>query len=649
MHGVALVPSIRLDVLWLDHNFAMNYHTWKDLDLIPDSPPTNLGGTFTSPPVAVALGQDRLDVFGLGLDYALYHKVHAAAAPVGEQWSPKWENLGGNFTSTPVVVSTGDNRIDLFGLGPDQGMLHRAWHGSAVAGTSPLPGSGKWFDWDELGGGFTSLPAVLPAASGAFDIFARGLDFMVYHATWTQGAPTDWQLLGGGLLGEPSAASAPTAVRVHNGTFVFVTGADGAVWYAVFDGKVWKPWLSLGPANRATADNDAVTFISEPVAVALFPKSDIVVDPGPVTTSHTTGEVASPPLSLVSKRTRVDVFAVGSDKQLWQKTLDHEGWHGHKAPDGHDTENWNWFGDGDSFACAPSVVAPTHAATMFVPPAPRFSLVEPRTDGKIHRWRFDPTPTTFSPDGEWIELAPIDAPFHPPAFRLPSYYVFSIDKMQVDSIRSDSSDTDQTTVTLKVGNWPTLPKSYKADPVYQKGQHINLGNVDVVSDGIYSFGSNFTYEPVVLELCEPVVMAYSILNTGDPDKLRNALITAMVKGTEDFVNDVAKDQAKNNLGALGMAAAGGFLGGSLLGAAIAVLLEEFVAWLLTGCDGLVAAEAITYRRGRDVQDKIAMHGVQGKVIGSTQFLASPDDSSGPLCNDSSYTVFSSIAEFKFPS
>jgi hypothetical protein len=51
-----------------------------------------------------------------------------------------------------------------------------------------------------------------------------------------------------------------------------------------------------------------------------------------------------------------------------------------------------------------------------------------------------------------------------------------------------------TTVTLKVGNWPTLTKSYKADPVYQKGEHI--GNV--MSDGVYSFGSNFTYEPVVL-------------------------------------------------------------------------------------------------------------------------------------------------------
>jgi hypothetical protein len=643
MHGVVLVPSSRLDMLWLDTNRGMNHHAWTAIDLAPGSLPTNLGGTFTSPPVAVALGQDRLDVFGLGLDYALYHKVHAAAAPVGQQWSPNWANLGGNFTSTPVVVSTGDDRIDLFGLGSDQGMLHRAWHGSGTTGTSPLPGSGQWSDWDELGGGFTSLPAVLPAGSGAFDVFARGLDFMVYHAIYTPGMPTDWRLLGGGLLGEPSAASAPIAVRVHDGALVFVTGVDGAVWYTLFDGRVWKPWLSLGPANRGAAATDAVTFVSEPVAVALVPASDIIVDPGPIATSDALGVRASQAASLISERTRVDVFAVGSDNQLWQRILDHDGWHGHKAPDGHDTENWIPFGDGASFACAPSIVAPTRGATVLVMPPPRFSLVEPRTDGKIHRWRFDPTSTPFSPDGEWIELAPIDAPSRPPEFRLPSHYVFGLDKMHVDSIRSESSDTDQITVTLKVGNWPTSVKSYKVDPVHQKG--VVVGNS--VSSGDYSFGTNLTWAPVGLEMCEPVVLVYSILNSGDADKLRVALETVMVKGTEDFVNDVSKHELEK-LGSLGIATAGGVLVGSFLGALAAFMIDELATWLLGGCDGLVAAQTITYRRGRDLRDQIALHGAQGMVTGSTQFLASPDDSSGPLCNNSSYTVFSTTSEVDYP-
>jgi hypothetical protein len=618
MHGVALVPSSRLDMLWLDNNFAMNYHTWKDMDLVPGSPPTNLGGTFTSPPVAVALGQNRLDIFGLGLDYALYHKVHAPTAPVGKQWSPNWENLGGNFTSTPVVVSTADNRMDLFGLGPDQGMLHRAWHGSAMGGTSPLPDPGKWSDWDELGGGFTSLPAVLPTGSGAFDIFARGLDFMVYYTTWTPGTPAVWQLLGGGLLGEPSAASAPAAVRVRYGTFVFVAGANGAIWYALFDGKVWKPWVSLGPAHRATANKDAVTFISEPVAVTLIPESDIIVDPGTITTSSTIDAAASQPPSLITKRTRVDVFGVGSDNQLWQKTLDHEGWHG-EITQGHDTGNWNLFGE--SFACAPSIVAPTHGKTVTAMPPPRFSLAEPSTDGKIHRWIFDPTPTALSSVGAWNED---DAPIFRPTFRLPSYYVFSIDRMQVDSIMSDQTDSDSTTVTLKIGNWPPLSKAFRIDPVFQKGAVDAINNK--VYDGAYSFGTNLTYDPVVVEMGEPVTLVYSILNTGSPNKVQ----TILLKATEDYVNDLAKEAV-------------GDLLGSILGAAFGTFLD----WLNTSCDGVVAVATYTYDKGRDVQDQIVLHGAQEKYTGSTQFLSS-SQSEGPLCSNSNYTVFSTIAEFKFP-
>ena len=106
-------------------------------------------------------------------------------------WSSDWENLGGNLTSTPVAASTAGN--DLFGIGLDQGMVHRAWDGSS------------WTDWEELGGGFTSLPVILPTASG-FDIFARGLDFMVYHMSWMPNVGGDWRLLGGALLGAPAAA-----------------------------------------------------------------------------------------------------------------------------------------------------------------------------------------------------------------------------------------------------------------------------------------------------------------------------------------------------------------------------------------------------------------------------------------------------------
>src|SRR6266566_3458099 len=92
-------------------------------------------------------GQNRLDIFGLGTDNGMYHK-----AWTGSQWSPSprdWEPLGGVFNSPPGVVTWSPNRLDIFGLGTDNGMYHKAWTGSQW---SPSPR-----DWEPLGGVFNAL------------------------------------------------------------------------------------------------------------------------------------------------------------------------------------------------------------------------------------------------------------------------------------------------------------------------------------------------------------------------------------------------------------------------------------------------------------------------------------------------------------
>jgi len=76
-----MVPGPRSDVLWLDDNLTMNWSTFDDLwawpsaDVAPSGVHANLGGSFRSPPAAVAIG-DSLEVFGLGADYALWHKSY---------------------------------------------------------------------------------------------------------------------------------------------------------------------------------------------------------------------------------------------------------------------------------------------------------------------------------------------------------------------------------------------------------------------------------------------------------------------------------------------------------------------------------------------------------------------------------------------
>ncbi len=198
---------------------------------------------------------------------------------------------------------------------------------------------------------------------------------------------------------------------------MFVAGDDGAMWYLQFDGTVWKPWVSLGPAHRATADLAAVTFISEPTAAAFFPAADVAAVAGGAATSVAsgggggTGSWPPPAPALVSSRTRVDVFAVGSDNALWHKWLDSKGWHGENI--GYETGNWDLRGG--SFACAPSLVAPNRGATVVAMPPATFSMLAPYTDGAVHRWSFDGT--------VWTEASDADPPHSfRPRFRLPSYF-----------------------------------------------------------------------------------------------------------------------------------------------------------------------------------------------------------------------------------
>lgn len=88
--------------------------------------------------IAVASwGSNRLDIFGLGTDNQMYHKAWN-----GHAWLPSatdWELLGGAFNSPPAVASWGTNRLDIFGLGTDDQMYHKAWNGNAW-----LPAPKKW-------------------------------------------------------------------------------------------------------------------------------------------------------------------------------------------------------------------------------------------------------------------------------------------------------------------------------------------------------------------------------------------------------------------------------------------------------------------------------------------------------------------------
>jgi hypothetical protein len=564
MRGVVLVPSDRSDVLWLDRDLAMNYTTFGDLEVWPANPVEgtgvfeHLGGTFASPPAAVALGADRLEVFGLGTDYALYHKSYNAQADaMGNHWSAAWENLGGDLTSTPVAVSTAANRVDVFALGPDQGMLQRTRTGTA------------WSAWKELGGCFTSAPAVLPSGPGTFDIFARGPDFLIYRSTLTAAGISDWAALGGSLLREPIAASAPAAVRVHSEMYVFVVAADWAIWFTRFDGTVWKPWSSLDG-----------TFVSEPVAIALFPQID------------QTG---------TSSR-RIDVFGVqAGDHVLLHNWLDLSGFH---------DQGWHgWVDDSDGttealakgrYACAPGISAPDPAPTPLSAPPDHFQVVVPDLDGTIHVRQFNGTLWTRWDGG--------------PRYRLPSSYLFSLDSVDITAIMSPENDTDIAVATLAVG--ARVPQSLSD----------HLGDVD--SPSHHELSNNLQFGPDTVEICEPAILSWSIANSSDRST-DYTVASILTKAAEDYLNDAIKSAA---------VASGPTVLGSIGGAIVAAVLDSALAFAFGGCDGIVAVGAVPYPNGRVLQEGV-LQSPGRKLTGSTSYTGK---NSKFGCSNSDYTVNWSI-------
>jgi hypothetical protein len=122
---------------------------------------------------------DRIDIFGLGTDNAMWHNAWN-----GSGWSG-WVDLGGIFVSLPAAVSWGPNRLDLFGIGLENDMWHNAWNGSS------------WSGWGSLAGVFASPPTAVSWAPDRIDVFGIGTDNAMWHDAWNGSSWTGWESTGG--------------------------------------------------------------------------------------------------------------------------------------------------------------------------------------------------------------------------------------------------------------------------------------------------------------------------------------------------------------------------------------------------------------------------------------------------------------------
>lgn len=220
-HGTGIRELLYVDDPTLRGVYAIFVQVEKLSDGAPVPTPQDptwesLGGQFTSGPAVASWASERLDVFGRGLDNALYHSLWTP----GSGWTG-WESLGGGLTSDPAAVSWGEGRIDVFVRGNDNGTYHKFYENG-------------WSGWSSLGGIFTSGPAAASWAPGRLDVFGRGLDNTIYHAFYDNGW-SGWQSLGGGVSSDPAAVSWGEG-RID----VFARGAGNAMVHKYYDGN-WKP------------------------------------------------------------------------------------------------------------------------------------------------------------------------------------------------------------------------------------------------------------------------------------------------------------------------------------------------------------------------------------------------------------------------
>jgi hypothetical protein len=160
-----------------------------------------LKGNFASAPkVSSVTTSDGMTVLtARGMDKSYYIKKQTSDA-AGVEWG-KWEPVGGLWASGPTVLSPYSDTLELFGLGLDLSVWHKVF-------TSDAEGAYHWSAPECLQGRFSSGVSIAKDTSGLLHVFTRGFD----QALWYKKQSPDnnnvaqwgnWTSLGGSLLTYP--------------------------------------------------------------------------------------------------------------------------------------------------------------------------------------------------------------------------------------------------------------------------------------------------------------------------------------------------------------------------------------------------------------------------------------------------------------
>jgi hypothetical protein len=158
--------------------------THQAVDHLPDRRPSSCPGTVASLALedavdsvaAVSWGRDRIDLFWVDAERALWHRSFAGS------WSAA-ESLGGRLASPPAVTAWREDQLEVFAIFDDGALWDRYWDGES------------WHEWESLGGSLTGLPTASSWGDDRLDVFAPGIDGRIWHRWWDGERWVDWEQL----------------------------------------------------------------------------------------------------------------------------------------------------------------------------------------------------------------------------------------------------------------------------------------------------------------------------------------------------------------------------------------------------------------------------------------------------------------------
>jgi len=223
--------SARLDVFVLGTDYRLYINTWR-------SGSTWSGwrlfynGSFTSSPAATKRYDGGIDLFARGPDNNIVHLYYNLTTG-----AVSTTNLGGTMTSAPIAVaSEAGDRMTVFARDTDGSLMTRMW--SAYYG---------WYSWVDRPVLIFGRPGVTTRGGYSVDLFYRDYtDDSLVH--WYSPDAVEWVAgnraeLGGHIYAAP-AAVARGAGRID--VFSRNNLAD-IVQRAWISGQGWSSWIGLGP------------------------------------------------------------------------------------------------------------------------------------------------------------------------------------------------------------------------------------------------------------------------------------------------------------------------------------------------------------------------------------------------------------------